>query len=217
MNAVRFTLVTDGSSDAALKHPLRWLLINNGVARPIEGVWADLRPLPAATKFLADKIDAAFEYYPCELMFIHRDAEREPATFRREEIEHAVRKVFGNQTDQRPYVAVVPVRMTEAWFLFDEHHLREAAGNPKGMVPLDLPPLPKIEGLVNPKETLNQLFRTATELPAQRLKRFSCAQAFHRLAELIQDFAPLRQLPAFNYLEEDLRGVVENAGWRKPA
>jgi len=42
MNTLRFTLVADGPTDAVLLHPLRWLLIASGIARPIECIWADL-------------------------------------------------------------------------------------------------------------------------------------------------------------------------------
>jgi hypothetical protein len=44
--------------------------------------------------------------------------------------------------------------------------LRRAAGNPAGRSPLSLPPLSKIEAIPDPKETLHELLRVATELPA---------------------------------------------------
>jgi hypothetical protein len=119
--------------------------------------------------------------------------------------------------NNKPYVCVVPVRMTEAWLLFDEIKLRLAAGNPAGTVQLSLPAFPRIEGLPDPKETLYRLLQNATELPPRRLKKFSHTQAFYRLAELIEDFSPLRQLPAFTSLEEDLQRVIASAGWNTPA
>ena len=68
----------------------------------------------------------------------------------------------------------------------------------------------------DPKDTLHVLLQDATELPARRLKRFSPIQAFYRLAELIEDFSPLRQLPAFADLEKDVQRVIRDAGWKKP-
>ena len=79
MNSLRFTLFTDGPTDEVLLHPLRWLLINNGVVRSIEAAWADLRTLPTPPTQLVDKIRAAIDLYPCDLIFVHRDAEREPS------------------------------------------------------------------------------------------------------------------------------------------
>jgi hypothetical protein len=50
--------------------------------------------------------------------------------------------------------------MTEAWLLIDEKAIREAAGNPKGRQPLNLPKPSKTEELSDPKETLKPIFRT---------------------------------------------------------
>ena len=217
MSTLRFTLVTEGPTDAVLLHPLKWLLANNGVMRPIESAWADLRQLPKPPTRLENKIAAAFDLYPCDLIFIHRDADREPRVNRIDEIQRAIKIVsadfFSNKS--YPYICVVPVRMTEAWFLFGEAEIRRAAGNPAGMINLSIPPLQKIEGLPKPKETLHGLLQSATELSARRLKKFSPIQAFYRLAELIEDYSPLRQLPAFAALEADLQDTIQNAGWNQ--
>ena len=215
MNTLRFTLVTDGTTDAALIYPLRWLLVENRVQRPIEPAWADLRALPEPPTGLESRIAAAVSLYPCDLLFVHRDAEREPRERRLEEIRHAIQKVSADLFSGRPYVCVVPVRMTEAWLLFDERAIRGAAGNPNGSVPLALPPVSKVEGLPDPKETLHDLLIKATDKTARRLKNFAVGQAIHRLVELIEDFSPLRSAPAFSTLEAELREVIATAGWEK--
>jgi hypothetical protein len=215
MSTLRFTLVTDGPTDAVLLHPLRWLLIKNGVVKPIECVWADLRQLPNPPTKLEDKIAAAFDLYPCDLIFIHRDAEKEPRADRVDQIQRAVKLVSADLFNDKPYVCVVPVRMTEAWLIFDESKLRLAAGNPAGTVRLSFPSLQKIEGMPDPKQTLHKLLCEATELPVRRLKKFSPTQAFYRLAELIEDFNPLRELSAFAALESDIQQVIKSAGWGK--
>lgn len=215
MSTLRFTLVTDGPADAVLLHPLRWLLINNGVVRPIEAVWADLRQLPNPPTKLDAKIAAAFDLYPCDLIIIHRDAEKEPRANRIDQIQRAIKLVSADLFSNKPYVCVVPVRMTEAWFLFDEPRIRLAAGNPAGMINLSIPTFQKIEGLPDPKAALHELLQAATELSARRLRKFSPIQAFYRLAELIEDFSPLRQLPAFATLEADLQVVIQDAGWNQ--
>jgi hypothetical protein len=217
MSTLRFTLVTDGPTDAVLLHPLRWLLIKNGVVRPIEPVWADLRPLPKPPTQLVDKIRSALDLYPCDLIFVHRDAEREPRENRIDEIHRSINLVSSDLFTKPLVICVVPVRMTEAWFLFDEAKIRHAAGNPAGRSKLLLPPISKVESLPDPKVTLRELFVQATELPQRRLKRFKLGQAVYRLAELIEDFSPLRQLPAFRQLENDLRTVIENSNWSSPS
>lgn len=208
MNSLRFTLVSDGPSDAALLHPLRWLLQENGINRPMEPAWADLRSLPKALPTLEIKIRAAIELFPCDLLFVHRDAEREPRANRVHEIRAAIQRISTDFFAGRPYACVVPVRMTEAWLLFDEAAIRQAAGNPSGDTPLNLPSLSRVEDLPDPKAVLNEALLRATEKPARRLRKFRTGQAVQRVAELIHDFAPLRRTTAFQALEQDLKDVL---------
>ena len=77
MSELRYTLLTDGSSDAALLPILTWLLTTNGVAWAIQAEWADLRRVRRSRK-LADRIILSLALYPCDLLFVHRDAEKEP-------------------------------------------------------------------------------------------------------------------------------------------
>ena len=79
MKSLNFTLVTEGSSDEALIPHLRWLLQQNGIENPIEATWADLRHLPKNIDIrgLAKKISLSLELYPCDLLFIHRDTDKE--------------------------------------------------------------------------------------------------------------------------------------------
>jgi hypothetical protein len=213
MNTLRFTLVADGPTDAVLLHPLRWLLIASGIARPIECIWADLRQLPKYPSGLENKIAEAIDLYPCDLIFIHRDAEREPRANRVDEIKRAIRLASADLFNNRPYVCVVPVRMSESWLLFDEMGIRRASGNPSGTERLELPSMHRIEELPDPKAILHDLLRKATELPARRLKKFSPEKACYRLAELIDDFSPLRRLPAFQTLEQELGEIVRSSDW----
>jgi predicted ATPase len=68
-------------------------------------------------------------------LFVHRDAERELLEKRVAEI-HSVVSEAAQTKLVPPVVCVIPVRMQEAWFLFDESALRRAAGNPNGKQPL---------------------------------------------------------------------------------
>ena len=94
--------------------------------------------------------------------------------------------------------------------------IRRAAGNPHGRIALAVPSGDRAEGIPHPKGTLHELLRSASELPARRLRRFPIHERVHRVAELIEDFSPLRQLPAFAALEKELQEVIKNAGWGKP-
>lgn len=207
MQEIRYTLITDGSSDRALMPILTWLLIELGVNIPIQSAWADLARLPHPPKKLADRIERAIALYPCDLLFVHRDAEKEPRQKRVSEINQAVELI---PPDIRlPIVCVIPVKMTEAWLLIDERAIREAAGNPKGNKTLNLPKLSKIEALSDPKETLEALLELARGHSPRKKQTVSIT----RIAELIDDFQPLKQLPAFIALEFELKQTLGDRGW----
>jgi hypothetical protein len=97
-------------------------------------------------------------------------------------------------------------------FLFDSRAIRHAAGNPTGRTPLELPDLARLEDLPDPKGALRDVLSAATELPPRRRQRL-WPSAFYRLAELIDDFSPLRRLPAFATLEEEINSTILEHGW----
>jgi len=205
MKEIRYTLITDGSSDQALLSILSWLLIDLGVRLAIQPLWADFRRLRYPPKKLSEKIQKAIDLYPCDLLFIHRDAEKESRQNRIEEIHIAISTL--NQAMALPVICVVPIRMTEAWLLLDEVAIRTAAGNPNGMQTLNLPKASKIELLSDPKETLRELLTTAR--PSARTK----LPPITRVAELTESFHLLRHLSAFQALESDLKEVLKDQGW----
>ncbi|MFL6194243.1 MAG: hypothetical protein ACJ75H_08735 [Thermoanaerobaculia bacterium] len=147
--------------------------------------------------------------YPCDLLFVHRDAEGESHRTRIAEIRDNLRFSAPEQVA----VCVVPVRMQEAWLLFNERAIRSAADNPSGRMPLAIPSLDRLEDVANPKEALYGLLAAASGLRPGRLRRFSPAPRVHRLAELIEDFSPLRRLGAFQALEEELVAILAQRSW----
>jgi hypothetical protein len=213
---LRFTLLSDGSSDRALIPILRWALIENAVQRPIQPSWADLRHLRKLPRGLAHRIAAALEYWPCDLLFIHRDAEGEQLQRRRQEMEEAVHEAFAHAQNLPRAVFVVPVRMSEAWFLTDLNAIRQAAGNPGGRQQLEIPDVHSIETLPDPKNVLYELLRDASGLSGRRRRKMEVNHAVHRIGQLKSDFAALRALDAFRRMEEDLRHVIGECGWDAP-
>jgi len=211
MDEIRYTLISDGSSDRALLPILTWVLRERGGVNRIQPEWADLRRLPHPPNTLQKRILTAIELFPCDLLFIHRDAEREDPEHRYEQIRDALKEASA-QGFQTPGVCVVPVKMTEAWLLFDEPSIRQAAGNPNGKNSLNLPDLNKIELIHDPKERLSEILRMASGLSGRRLKTFNMPGSQIRIADLIEDFSPLRILRAFQRLEEDISMLKQN-GW----
>ncbi len=201
---LRATLVTDGSSDVVLVPMLRWLLPQlTSIA--IEIHWADVRNLRRPPRGLAERVAAAIHLRPCDILFVHRDAENQAPALRYKEIQLA------NQTDI-DHVCVVPIRMQEAWLLHNEAALREAAGRPSGKEPLNLPRASAWEHVPDPKKILHEALIAASGATGRRAKNFRPAQAAHRLAELVDDWSPLRQLTAFRQLEADTQAALSKLG-----
>ena len=202
---LRATLVTDGASDVILVPILRWLM-RQLTAEPVEIRWADLRGFRVKPRSLAQRLAVAVREYPCQLLFVHRDAEGQDPHRRYEEIRGAVSGTACH------HVCVVPVRMQEAWLLHDEAALREAADRPSGTHDLGLPPPHRWEQLPDPKRVLHDALRAANGATGRRAKNFRPKRAAHRLADLITDWSPLRNLGAFNQLEADARSALEHLG-----
>ena len=197
MRELRYTLVADGPSDRALLPILTWLLRLRFLFR---------RSLPRPPKELSERINRSVELHPCDLLFVHRDAESAPIKKRETEIRKALEE--SSVENSVRVVCVVPVRMQEAWLLIDEAALRRAAGNPNGIQPLDMPDVQKIEGLADPKQLIRELLRQASGLQGRRLERYNWRSSAHRVAEMISDFSLLYRLAAFQRLAAAVERVA---------
>lgn len=198
---VRFTLVAEGTTDVALMRVLHWALRSDARVKEIDGEFASPARLPRAREGLAAKIRQALVLYPANLLFVHRDADAAGWDARKEEIEREVAAA----ACAIPAVPVIPVRMMEAWLLIDEGAIRRAADNPRGTMDIGLPPrLAGIERQADPKTLLDEALKRACGHRGRRLAKFHSVDRVGRLAGLIDDFAPLRQLEAFRQFENSL-------------
>lgn len=210
MSQLTYTLIGDGTSEAALIPLLNWLIRENGYDGDLEGQWCDFRFFKHSSgDYLTQRIEYALRFYPCDLLFVHRDAERASRRKRVQEITVALNTI----STSIPSVCVIPIRMIETWLLFDEAAIRRAAGNPNGRVTLFLPNLRTLEQLAKPKDVLYELIKEATELPAYRRKSFRVSYSVQQITQYIQDFSPLRSLSAFVVLELDIRNTILSGAW----
>ncbi len=212
MNTISYTLLSDGSSDRMLMPILDWLLYQHCPEYSVNSAWADLGRIPRPPKTLSDKIRTALDLNPCDILFIHRDAERESLDARIREINDSVQGL-----DIPPVICVIPVRMQEAWLLFDRSAIRRAAGNPNGTTILDLPRWRDVEGLSDPKAYLFDLIRKASELKGARLKKLNVHKCAFLVSQSIADFSPLRSVRAFRALEDNMRTVLAYGGYIAPS
>ncbi|MCE7947324.1 MAG: DUF4276 family protein [Chloroflexi bacterium CFX4] len=206
MADLRYTLVADGGSDQVLLPILGWLLRQVFPQHAFTPQFADTRSHRTPDNSLQNRLFVALDRYPCNLLFVHRDAEDQPPQKRYDEINAALQAISGVP----PSVCVVPIRMTEAWLLFDEKALRQAAGNPNGRQPINRVPPAQVERHTDPKKHLYEQLERASELSGRHLKNFRkrLPQCVYRLATLIEDFTPLQQLSAFQSLEASLRRLA---------
>ena len=195
-----YTLIADGSSDRALIPIINWTLDQIGDLR-YTSQYAEVSLRRSAG--LSRRAEAAIKVYECDILFVHRDAETFAMDRRIEEIRSSLTKLG------KPYVPVVPVRMTEAWLLVDEQAIRSAASNPNGQAGLNMPRMDCLEKIPDPKNTLFEKLKLASELPSGRLRKFRPESCRHRVAELISDFSQLRKLSAFVQFETDLIECVQ--------
>lgn len=202
MKRVTATLVTDGSSDKLLA-PLIELLFSAHTELAYQVNCAE--GLPPLSSGLKARIDSALELFPCDFLFVHRDAEGVEASLRQQEIETN----WLNSQQTATLICVIPVRMTEAWLIANEAPIRSAAGNPNGTESLGLPALKNIESLPDPKEILFAALKAASGLSASRKRRFNPHQFRHRVSELTDDLEPLRKLSSFRHLEAQIQKHLE--------
>lgn len=204
---LRFLLLAEGSSDAALVGPLERLCILAG-AREATGIALDPERLGQIGYRVSDKARAAMELEPdVDLLFIHRDADDRDPIPRHREIEAGVAAAL----EKRPYVGVVPVQATEAWLLLDEAAIRRVAQNPNGKAPVDLPSPQTVEQVARPKQKLEQILVTASELRGRRREKFQKAFSHHRriLMEALDVTGPVASVPSFRRLIEDLQRCLQ--------
>lgn len=203
MFRLQYTLVADGPSDRALLHIIDWTIREALAGRDcaIASRFAERESNPGD---LRDKVSKALSAFPCDLLFIHRDAERMAQAVRLAEVRRAAEAAGAPN-----HVAVVPVRMTEAWLLADPNAIRRAADQaPSARV--SLPPVTRLETLPDPKEVLRQTLRDVAAKTGRHHRRFArdINVRVQRVAAYTCDYSPLRSLPSYQAFEAETTRAV---------
>ena len=202
--------LADGSSDAPLGEHLENLCAKRAVEVRI--TTPDLRKLPKPPGLrVADRLRTVLELgISPDIIFVHRDAEKQDPSWRYKEVQDAVSQTRPGL----PAVAVVPVRMTEAWLLIDEDQIRHVAGRPRSTVDLDLPPISKVEAESDPKKLLRDALNIASGLQGRKLIRFQHQFNNNRrtLLQRLDVEGPVRNLQSWKALESSLDRIVALLG-----
>lgn len=202
MTLLRYTLLSDGSSDAALMQIIEWLISRHRPDLAVLGQAAD--HLLTKDRGLRSRIPAALAKYPCDVLFVHRDAEAQPIAVRLQEI---VAASIGLTT---PAIPVIPVKMTEAWLLSDETAIRSAAENRNGRMMLNIPAKNRWETLPDPKRILFDLLEEASGKKGRALDRFNPHKQRALVTQWTSDFSGLRGLPSFDFFEAQLVKILKD-------
>lgn len=198
----RLLFLGEGSSDEGITVHIE--RIAEACEVPVAVTAPDMELLSLVDRSVAGKLEAVRrlggEY---DLLLIHRDADRTSRAERVSEIRAATEKAMPD----RPWVPVVPIRMTEAWLVLDELLIREVAGNPKGRIPLSIPAPREAERIADPKALLKELLATASELTGRRRRMFQARFAYHRrlILERIDPQGQVGMLGSWQAFESDLR------------
>lgn len=100
-------------------------------------------------------------------------------------------------------VAIIPVRMTEAWMLVDKDALKEEIGTDKTDAQLGLTRLP--ESIANPKETIKEAIRLAFDhRPRRSRNQVSVSELYEPLGAIVS-LERLALLPSYQKFREAVR------------
>lgn len=207
---VSYTFLADGTSDRVLMEIISWSIRNINEGYIPNGEFADFSMLrkPPRASHLDKRINYALKYYPSDLLFIHRDAEKKDGLkIRRKEIEQYIRK---SHLSHHPYVFVIPVTMMEAWLLIDEEAIKKAAGNRNYASSIQLPLLRNIETIADPKSLLQDFLLEASGRNKRGRKKMNVHQAIHLVADFTEDFSDLFELPSFNHFYNELEQMLKD-------
>ncbi len=207
---LRFLLVCEGSSDAALIPHISRLVIQNGQTDPQGIAWPGSRSLDQKI------LEGLVNFGSCDLLLVHRDADSLVETAssgpqkRANEIEVAVR----DSGYSGPWVAIVPVRMTETWLLMDEEAIRQVSRRPHDNTPLGLPSPGQVESESDPKGCLEQALLTASGMSGRRLQKYKrdIPHLRRRLLEELPQGGPLQQVPSWVRFRDNLLAALSALG-----
>ena len=186
---ITFSVVADGGTDRVLVPIIQWA---------IHRLDSDVEILEPSFEKRKATVAEFLQVYESETMltFVHRDTENMSLEDRMQE--------FSNATGDE-IVPVIPVRMSEAWILFDSSAIAHAASNPSSRV--TVPEIVDLESIVDPKARLDQLLLEAAGSPTGRRRKVFKRSIVDRrvsVASWISDFSPLEALPAFNQFQKSL-------------
>ncbi|WP_239393889.1 hypothetical protein [Frankia sp. CiP3] len=208
---VRVLFLGEGPSDAGIAAHVERLAWSRGIEAVATSPDLDRLEKPPGHSVSAKLAAVAKMGGQYDVIVVHRDADGAGADNRYLEVRNAV---LSSPVAQLPHVAVVPIRMTEAWLLLDEQLIRTVAGNPRGHVNLNLPTIHEAERIRDPKNRLERILVDASELSGRRLQIFRRRFSEHRrqLLERLDPDGSVQRLASWSRFVEDMTKVFDEFG-----
>jgi hypothetical protein len=147
-----------------------------------------------------------------EVLLYHHDGA--PAATAQAKVDEIRRDVTAVRRE--PFVAVVPVRETEAWLLADHAAVEHAVG--RQAIPLLLVEVPRatdVEALADPKKTLNTAIAYAAGRRASGSKLQADRPDVYADIATNLDLDLLRRVPSFQCWWDEMAQALEKMGFLK--
>lgn len=213
MAFLNLALFAEGKTDYALLVPLLRRLTEQvclaearGVVEVSEVSAVDTPPDCREASRAARILEAARPFWggAC-ILFVHADADASDHHRAMDERVRPGMELIRSRLSGGACIAVIPVRMSEAWALVDGNALREAFGTTIDDARLGVPREPRrVESMEDPSKLIMAAY-------AQLRKRARVEDCFQILGERI-DLERLQRVPAFARLREDLRAALRELG-----
>lgn len=203
------TLIRDGKSDTGMLTPIiSWLFNDLYDDIILEMQSEDFKNVAYEIKVgdILEKIKYVGKEINPDIIFVHRDSEKQGYDARLAEIEDKIK----NSNFYDKIVRVIPIRMTEAWLLTDARAICIASGikdkKKFKQVQDKLPKIGKIEEVSHPKMAIQDIIR---ELKKDKSSRNRGLPPMALIADNTENFAALRNLSAFKKFEEEVKTFID--------
>lgn len=142
------------------------------------------------------------------ILFVHTDGANDPARAREQLVQPALALLQREMAEEGCGVALIPIRETETWAIWDGDALRQVFGTTLSDQDLGLAVnASMVESMANPKAALNQAFY-ATE-PSARRKKQGVSPMLNALGEQVS-LQRLRQIAGFALFEAELKQALRH-------
>jgi len=140
------------------------------------------------------------------ILFVHTDGANDPARAREQLVQPALALLQQEMAQEGCGVAVIPIRETETWAIWDGDALRQVFGTTLSDQALGLAVSANlVESMADPKAALNHAFQ-ATQ-PSGRRKKQGVSPMLNALGEQVS-LDCLRQMAGFSLFEAELKQAL---------